>query len=278
MRVHRFLVAALLAAATLALTAGRGEAQAILGGSFEAPPGAPGYPAPWGVFGDTGTVAGVLAGIPPWAATLGAQFAVLTNAAPGQDIPPVPPAYSGAAALFAGAPIAAGALEGLLGMPGGSLALGPGGLATTEGSGILHPGFFVAAPTTLSFDALYATNENFRAAGLPVDFAFVSIDGGAPFVLFAGPQPNGLLPPNGLFGFDSLAFGTFTTPVLGVGVHTIAFGVLDTLDSACSSALFLDNLRLNPVPEPASVLAASMLVAGLAYWTRRLRKESLARP
>lgn len=272
MRASLCFAAAILAGTMLGPFAGRVEAQLIPGGSFEPPPPAPAMTPPWIPTGDVGTVAGVLAGVPAWSPTHLAQFAVMTNSAPGNDVPPVPPVYAGSAGLFAGGPVGVGILEAALGVPAGSLAVGFAGFAATEGSGILHPGFAVATTSTLSFDAMFATNENFR--GLPgIDFAFVSVDGGLPMVLFAGPQPNGPLPPNGLFGFDSFGFSTFSSIVLGPGIHTIAFGVLDTLDGACSSALYLDNLRLTPIPEPGTVLTACAFAAMAGWSIRRCRKK-----
>ncbi len=63
---------------------------------------------------------------------------------------------------------------------------------------------------------------------------------------------------------------TYTIPVSGT--YTLGFGVMDTGDFAVDSGLLIDNVRVDPIPEPTTLTIWSVIALGglgLAYRRRR---------
>lgn len=138
----------------------------------------------------------------------------------------------------------------------------------TEGSAARQT-IEVLAPTTLSFDYAFITDELDQPSDFS-DTAFFALNGEL-FLL-------GNLEDTSLFtmlsfttGFDGvIPYQTFMVN-LDPGVHTFGFGVVDVSDTIVNSALLIDNVMVSPEPTSAAIFA---LTAG-ALTVRRRRRPNV---
>lgn len=119
----------------------------------------------------------------------------------------------------------------------------------TEGS-LAWQVITLVAGDTLRFSYSFATQEGLLPPSQK-DRAFVVL-GGQVITLATAVNP-----PVGPFGFVYLAPAAATL--------RLAFGVVDTVDYIGASSLSISNVRITPVPEPAS---AALLLAGLGLLLR----------
>jgi len=133
----------------------------------------------------------------------------------------------------------------------------------TEGSAVRRT-FEVTAPTTLTFDYAFLTDELDQPSDFS-DTAFFSLDG--ELTLLGNVETaSDFTTLSGATGFDGvIPYQTFSTP-LDVGIHTIGFGVVDVSDTIVNSALLIDNIVVSPEPTSAMVL---VLTTGCMMWRRR---------
>jgi hypothetical protein len=226
-----------------------GQAPAMTNGGF----GTPGL-AGWDTLGD---VAGGFGG------------AVLTTASIdyADDAPDAPGAYnvSGVAAAEAGVP---GGIEEFSGLAIGTL--DTGGDFAYEGS-VIRQRFSVMAGDTLRFDWSFFTHE--ASQGLP-DFAFVTIDGVLSTLAIAA---DATLPAGGLGWATGASTGTHGfSHVYGTGgVSTVAFGVVDVGDYSATSALWLDNVSVTPVPEPRDWMLLLAGVGLVGLMVERIKRRTV---
>jgi len=130
-------------------------------------------------------------------------------------------------------------LEPALGIPVGTLAND-----TFEGSGLAQT-FTIAAPTTVRFDWVLASNEPFDARY--ADRAFVILDGTDLRLL-------------GTLAADPVS-NRYTYTFEQPGSHSLVIGLVDVEEVTGVSTLSLSALQVSAVPEPASL---GLLLAGLA--------------
>jgi hypothetical protein len=69
-----------------------------------------------------------------------------------------------------------------------------------------------------------------------------------------------LADPNSFF-FYQTGFSQASLTLGSSGLHTLAFGVVNLHDTLGASAVFVDNIGVSAIPEPASLV---LLLAGLA--------------
>lgn len=154
---------------------------------------------------------------------------------------------SGQAAAEAG-----GALERFIGLSSGAFDLD--GNFAMEGS-VLTQNFNVNAGDTLSFDWNFFTNES--GAYAQPDYAFAVING-ALNVLAGIANATAASSP---YAF-STGVGGFSYTFANAGVQRLSFGVVDVNDYSATSALWLDNVSVTPVPEPKDWM---LMLAGLGF-------------
>lgn len=154
---------------------------------------------------------------------------------------------SGSAALEVGT---AAGLETALGLPIGAFDPDPvNGVQAYEGSAAWQS-FTAGAGNRLSFDWDFGTRDSVA------DYAFVVIDGRVISLANAAQatQP-------GIEGNERRSgWSSFSFDLLSSGLHTIGFGVVDVGDYSVTSTLAVDEVRIAPVPEPATML---LMLAGL---------------
>ncbi len=88
------------------------------------------------------------------------------------------------------------------------------------------------------------------------DYAFAVIDGQVITLAQA--------PVTGATGWSSFSFD-----FASAGTHTLGFGVVDVGDYDLTSTLAVDDVRVAPVPEPATVMLMLSGLGLLAGWRRR---------
>lgn len=161
------------------------------------------------------------------------------------------------------------ALEGFLGLTGGSLDfVSPSGQDVTEGSAIFQT-FGASAGDVLTFDWNFLTDE-IPAPLEVIDYAFFDLfylD-----VLADADINNTTLVSSASIYADETGFSTESINLLGSGLYTIAFGVVDTQDYAYDSALLVDNVALNAasVPEPSTLALIGLGLAGIGFRRRKV--------
>ncbi len=153
----------------------------------------------------------------------------------------------------------AGGLEDFIGLPMGSLDPDPANaIAAHEGSALKQT-FAVNAGDTLSFDWMFATIDQLYG-----DYAFVAINGNVTRLgdLASITSSNG-----GIFVSTP---ATFSLTFAQSGSVSFALGVVDVGDTAGTSALLVDNVRIAPVPEPETY---AMMLAGLGLLGALARRK-----
>lgn len=145
-------------------------------------------------------------------------------------------------------------LEAFLGLSPGSLGNG------FEGSAI-RQSFSANTRDILSFDWNFLTNNN-----IP-DFAFVVING---LDILADAGSSTLIPSSTVFPLET-GFRTFSFTIPSAGPYTLGIGVVDLNDPLFDSGLLVDNVRLQPIPEPGTLFLLGSGLIGLGYF--RLRKN-----
>lgn len=157
-------------------------------------------------------------------------------------------------------------LENFLDLAPGSLdSLGNGD--ATVGSAIRQT-FTAEAGDILTFDWNFLTDE-FTPDPFFNDFAFVSLTGLDTLANTFSPFVDSLTP---LFD-EETGFETFSFTIETAGTYTLGLGVTDVLDTIFDSGLLIDNVDLESVPEPVSVLSLIGLVA-LGAGSKLKRKQS----
>lgn len=135
----------------------------------------------------------------------------------------------------------------------------------TEGSAVRQT-FEVLAPTTLSFDFNFVTDELDQPSEFS-DTAFFVLDGEI-FLLGNVENAGDFTDTTSAFEFDgATGFQNFSTP-LDPGIHTIGFGVVDVSDAIVNSALLIDNVTVSPEPGTGLLVA---LAAAATLGRRRSR-------
>ena len=135
----------------------------------------------------------------------------------------------------------ASTLELFLGLGNGALeqlAISVGQGVPWEGSAIKQT-FTANAGSILIFNWQYLTDEGLA---IPVDFAFVVLDGN---ILFLADNSAATHDSDTPFVYES-DYRTFVVRLATGGTHTIGIGVIDTYDSAVNSGVLLDNFRIVP--------------------------------
>lgn len=218
----------------MALLASAHAHATIINGSFEA--GLAG----WTPVGDVATASAAIGSGP----AAGSGQAVLTNALDGDDAPSLN--VSGAAPELAG-----GALEAAIGLAVGDLDGLTGAFDVAfEGSALLQS-FTAAAGQTLRFDWNFLTGDDASA-----DFAFVAIDG---IVMRLADSLSATLVASATPFARETGYATFSHQFVLGGLHTLILGVVDSNDSAVSSALLADAVTLVPEPELPAMLGLGLL-------------------
>lgn len=171
-------------------------------------------------------------------------------------------------------------IEVLLGLPADSLddlsATTPGGGNATDGSAIWQS-FQANAGDTISFDFIFLTNEEPPDPEVN-DFAFASItvDGVlADGVLAVLADTNDPDTASGSVFIEETGVLSFSHVLTAGGTVQLGIGVLDEDDSLIESAMLVDNVLHQPVPEPSSYhlafvgFASCCIAAGWECFRRR---------
>lgn len=254
--IRRAMVAGL---PTLLLIAA--PAAALTDRSFESGFGA------WNAFGDALIDGSTTYGSAPTDGALQVLLSTLPNNAFDDQGAPL-----GGAGPFSGTDaISAAALESSLGLTAGVLdGLSPSGNAAFQGSGLFQD-FSITAPSTLSFDWNFLSNETVPTANY-TDFLFwalVPSGGGAVIASGSLADTNGstfVASSAADFAFETGYQSSFSVDITSAGSYRFVVGVVDVLDDNYTSGVLLDNFAL--VPEPSTAL---LLAVGLLGLTRRPR-------
>jgi hypothetical protein len=153
--------------------------------------------------------------------------------------------------------VSAGSLEGALGLKTGSLNTlkQPGDVGNVVFGSSIEQSFSARANSTVSFSFNFLTDDASNSKGN--DFVFVLLDGS--LYRIAGSFST-LGPTNSPFTYET-GYQPFSLTLASSGMHTLAFGVVDVHDSLGASAVLIDNVTVNSIPEPDTLV---LLVAGLA--------------
>lgn len=134
----------------------------------------------------------------------------------------------------------AGSLEGFLGVAAGSLDPDPDNfIFSTFGSAIKQTFTNINAGDVLRFDYSFATADSDRAF-VTINDSAIALGAGTPFS----------------YSFES------------AGTYNVGIAVVDVEDAIGSSQLIVSNAKLNPVPEPITILG-SLTALGFGVSMRR---------
>jgi len=115
----------------------------------------------------------------------------------------------------------------------------------------------------LLFQWNYLTSDKDFAPGC-CDFSFVVLDGSISLLgYFGSPLP----PSSTSFFLYETGYQLFATTLATSGIHTVAFGVVQTYDDIIDSGILIDSVRV--IPEPSSWLLLLSGFALLALSSRR---------
>ncbi|NET77347.1 hypothetical protein [Okeania sp. SIO1F9] len=150
-------------------------------------------------------------------------------------------------------------------------------LDSKEGSAIKQS-FSFEHDFNLSFDWRFLTNDGYTSLfNLPSDRAIVTIYDGTNTVIETFAQSEGDFPAPGSLTspeFEKKSQGTFST-FLAAGDYTVGIAVYDVDGTDKTSALLVDNVRVEssekpkPVPEPLSTLGLLAVGACIACYKKR---------
>ncbi|WP_165249682.1 hypothetical protein [Paludisphaera soli] len=149
-----------------------------------------------------------------------------------------------AAPARAGDAVSAPEIESFLGLSTDALQ-GIGGPAFNGSA--LRTSFTAAAGDVLSFRFNFLTNEDPDLLGdLINDFAFITLNGADPTVIAEVATTPFAAASSTLFSVES-GLLSFSTTLAASGVYTLGLGVVNVVDELLSSALLLDDFRINGV-------------------------------
>ena len=160
-------------------------------------------------------------------------------------------------------------LETFLGVPSGALGAvvvgNPPGHTLMEGSAIRQTGVVVLPGESISFAFNFLTDES----GVS-DTAFWTLSSSAFFLADEPTAPLGL---SFTRFFQETGYSTVSSGPLPGGTYTIGFGVADYGVTTVDSGLLIDDVAVNPVPEPSTlILAAIGLLSLLGFSCRQQQR------
>lgn len=168
------------------------------------------------------------------------------------------------------------------GFPGGSdtlgtptaadigLALGIPGLPGVEGSYIFQD-ISLTAGDEISFEYNFLTTEG--PTSNAIDFAFVSLSTGSGYTRWQFADITSAIYSSTIGGYPFMtANQSFSILSPYSGSVRLGFAVLDDFDAIWQSSLYLDNVAVDPIPEPATMILFGTGLAGLVG-TRLRRKK-----
>jgi hypothetical protein len=133
--------------------------------------------------------------------------------------------------------------------------------------------FYGNAGDTISFDWNYITSDGYN-----YDFCFMALTSmDLMFVQkLAGNVTLGTLPPGDIplipsatIFLNETGFDTYSFKLATSGTYTLGLGVVQVRDTSYDSGLIIDNFKITPVPEPATILLLGMGLVGVANFSRR---------
>jgi hypothetical protein len=158
--------------------------------------------------------------------------------------------------------VSTASLEAFVGLSAGSLnSLGNG---TVSGGTAIQQTFAATAGDVISFDWNFLTFEDTPSSNYN-DFAFVSFNG-----LTELADTNSAFYDTSTIFREQTGYQTTSFTVATTGTYTLSLGVVSVGDGRAPSALLVDNVRTESVPEPASMLG---ILAFGALGGRKLLKR-----
>lgn len=158
--------------------------------------------------------------------------------------------------------VSTNSLEKFLGLSAGSLNNLGNGVVT--GGAAIKQTFTATAGDIVSFDWNFLTNESTPSNGYN-DFAFVSLNGLTELADTTSSFFRSSTPFREETGYQTTSF-----TIANTGTYTLGLGVANVGDRRVASGLLVDNVRTEPVPEPASMLG---VLAFSALGGRKLLKR-----
>ena len=178
-------------------------------------------------------------------------------------------------------PVSVTNLESFLGVSPGFLSPSNSLFGAIEGS-LISQKFSANSGDILSFDWRFLTNDSaveIIPGFLDADYAFVAIAGNNFFQLdVLSTSGSTLLSPTSdpsVVFQKSTPLSSYSLKLPSTSLYTLSFGVVDVGGSANTSALLIDNVKLEQtkaVPEP-SLTAAILLLSGLGVVGAVVRKQ-----
>lgn len=168
--------------------------------------------------------------------------------------------------------VSATAVAGFLGVTTASIK--DGAVAGQEGSAFQLSLGTVTAGSTITFDYDFLTNDAAPPDGHN-DFAFITLTGLAGNTPVVADELSPTQVPTTDAGNPFVLethYLTYTINIATTGTYTLGIGVVDGTTTDNASALLVDNISINPVPEPSTIGLTFAGVALLAVVRRRLRK------